>query len=406
MRILQWLILALPWVFVPRVQHPFGPPKEAVLCLGMWAVILTTVLHPRPQLAPWRNPHLAWLLLWVLAQGGYLYWWLLLQQPPGSEEMTLNFHNWIPTVHVLTAGLFLWVLATYHFPRKDNALLVAQWLCWSGALVSAYCLGQRLGFDQFFNHPDIIRQHGAGDVAGFYSMIGASGNVNYVVTYLAPLLPLYLIFRQKRYLVFGMLPCLVLLLSHSTFAVLAATIGLGSYAWLCLWRRFLSARRVLVLLTILLAFLGMVVALNCAEAWLMEERWGLWVEMVRQLRFKQLTGLGLGNFYMIFHIHWDKWKATLPFVSRASAWQWAHNDLLQWGYELGAIGFGLLCLGLWRAITLAWEKARTTTGAAWLSAGLALGVTAVLNFPFHLAPSALTGLIILAMWHAPQPRGG
>ncbi len=96
-----------------------------------------------------------------------------------------------------------------------------------------------------------------------------------------------------------------------------------------------------------------------------------------------LTGVGLGGFEAVF-------KQVQP--GDLGGWyDYAHNDLLQWLFEMGVVGAGLLAA----AAVAVWRNARLTPEVIPLYAGLAaLGLIALGDFSWHIPATQ----VVLALY--------
>ena len=116
------------------------------------------------------------------------------------------------------------------------------------------------------------------------------------------------------------------------------------------------------------------------------KRFPVWLKGVEVLKLQPWFGTGLGNW------------ATVGFVTvqengQPETWVQAHNDILQWTFELG-IG-GMVLLWIWMRNLL--ESVRRHVP---LIACLSLILVSFLHFPFHIARLAGIGCFVLAVMEA------
>lgn len=126
----------------------------------------------------------------------------------------------------------------------------------------------------------------------------------------------------------------------------------------------------------------------------------LWHEAVRLMHTEPVRGIGPGRF------------SVLNTVSRDADLRWAHNDYLQVGAELGAIGLVLVVLLLfWAALELLLAARLHQPLAPWAAGALAASaVHAGVDYVFHFAVViALTALMVGAgtshHHRTPETRG-
>jgi len=403
MRILQWLILGLPWVVIPWALHdPWIQPKEAVLQVGLWTFILLSLRSP-VTLHLWHRPSAMWFGVWVVASGMGHYWWALLM------STSAPVFNPLPTFAVLVGLFFIWLLRSQYLMRYDLQVRLTSWVVWSSVLISAVALGQFLGL-----HHGLF---GTNETQRFFarSMTAGFGNVGYLVILLAMALPLTLIFRSRWMLLAGGLMGLILICSHARYAQVAVVGGLICYGWLRLARRYRSHRWFLPLS--FLIFLGAIGFLApIAWMWLRsDERYAIWHMTWLAWQQHAWLGSGIGDFFVTFYAKWPQTfqhlVSTYPIIPY-SRWAWAHNDLLQVLRELGIIGMiPLVCWGAmllrdaFRKVMMA-KPPHDVLHTGWLSAFIVLLLLSGTYMPWHLATSALFGLVIVAMCEAPIGTGG
>ena len=388
------LIFALPWVAWPGREDAFLGPKQAILLIGCWGLLLTTWLSAYPTpIVPWRNVWARRFALYVLLFGAFRFWLPFLDRVPNAG-FVYNIHIWEATLYVLTGILTVHCLVTYWLTSSARATQITQWVCQSSVAIAIYVLFQRLGIEQFYAVPV-----GESDQRWFAGM----GNVGIVATYLAMTVPLFLLFTKRRYLVFLGLVLGAIWVSDARYAWGAAGAGLLTYGSLRLSERLSRRWRPTLVLGLIVLF-----GLGARYAWqplTTDQRWPIWTEAFRlwkdenpdQSRFSW-TGRGLETFPMIFMEPAHKsLKPDIQEIIKGSGWRTAHNDLLQALFELGLLGTGLLVLMVGSSLRAAWDSRQTILGTGWLSAGVSLLFLSATYFPWHVAPTTFLGLLIWAM---------
>ena len=388
MWILCGLTFLLPWVVTPGTANPFLEGKELLLCAGSLGLLCQTVAtRSGVELSRMQNPWLPWLMGYLLLCGFAHFQWLYLWRTPNQTAVIYNAYSWVQTINVLSAFLLLYVLTAHWFRFPLTAIRVAHWSCLSATLVALYAIGQAVHFEQWF----APAQGGAGNLwKGVYA---GFGNPSYCALYLSILSPLFLLFRQKRYLFFLGLVGVAIYVTTVRYAWLLSAIGLLSYAASRWWRTFQPQQQRLLLLG--LCLLGLV-ASRFIFLWAQgDERWPLWIATVHRLQSDPLhirpawTGYGLGAF---------------AFIMKDTPYIWAHNEWLQVGFELGLIGVGLLALTVAWTTRLAWRRAtQSQLDAGWFGVWMAFLSASFIHFPWHLAPLAFSGL---CAWSVIERNGG
>lgn len=245
---------------------------------------------------------------------------------------------------------------------------VIQVLCGVGLILIAYGLLQWANLDQFFSDLDAnVRKD---------QIVGTLGNPSHYAAYLAMLLPLLLLQKEWYFKVGVAMAILLLIITHSAAACLAAWVA---FTWLAVLQK--GYNRLLISLGIA----------SLAAYWLWRHptelnpngRWEAWTTYWQMLERKSLLGWGLG------HVH--RYSAM---VESGPIFQWrhCHNILLQVGIEQGLIGLGLLLIAIGSFFKRIWQAAPTPILSACSASFLAFGINSLFNFPTHLAVTASLGL--------------
>ena len=438
------LLVVLPWWFLPFTRDPFLLPKEGVLVVGCFLILICALFgHTQPS-SPWRNPWAKWFLLWLMLSSGIRFWWTMAKTPTihivdlPRSTVILDWSMWSTLLNVFLGCVFVWSLTCIILRDRQTIAFLTSATCVACATVACCALLQRVGVDQFFLDQRTVNtylgsnvQHQGGlltvppvPLGGYtekewdldipkrvweaesrrrkaswkefldlnrYRMVATLGNVNYVSTYLALHLPLFLAFKQKRYLVGFLLTLGVLLWSASRFAIIAGGAGLLLWGWLRL--RLHMTKRIRLIMALSLLGLLLVGVWYFRGELPRDERWEIW--SLTMVKWAQIpwTGHGLGGFAESFQADWDMIRQYLARMGHHTPWKWAHNDLLQLGYETGLIGL-FLCLGmLVNVFRRASRRSEDVLKAAWLSSMASLLLLSLVNFPWHLAPVAFVGLL-------------
>lgn len=271
----------------------------------------------------------------------------------------------MPLAHLAMIPIGLQALSLLDSKGLERVIRV---LCSLGLILIAYGLLQWANMDQFFSDLDANVKKDM--------IVGTLGNPSHYAAYLAMLLPLLLIQRQWYYHLGLALTLLLLILTHSAAALLAAW---ASLVWMAVLHR--KYKRLLICLGI--------AALAAYWLWLHPTelnphgRWEAWSAYWQMLQKKSLLGWGLG------HVH--RYSAMVEF-GPIFQWRHCHNILLQVGIEQGLIGLSLLLITIGCFFKRVWQAAPTATLSACSASFLAFATNSLFNFPTHLAVTASIGL--------------
>ncbi len=250
--------------------------------------------------------------------------------------------------------------------------------------------------------------------AGRFEWIGTLGNPGYVATFLVlpALLAAALALRStgSGRIVAGAAALLMVTVVVGTETVTAiAALGVG--AAVLFWRRLPPRRRLVAVAVAALAAAAVVVATPMArkiDYTLTRIGQGRWMELGtwrgaayaaagRMIAAHPLTGVGLN----LFESHSFAYQDEDTLAERArqlgldTGFGEAHNDVLQWAAETGAMGVVLVIA----ALLAAWRRRPPGAGALPARAPLvaAAAVLAATQFPFHLAAIAAQWIVVAAL---------
>lgn len=172
-------------------------------------------------------------------------------------------------------------------------------------------------------------------------------------------------------------------LAFSTTASVALAAGLVTLLVLSRWRWVVPA---VVLATA--ATVAFVVFYDADPASVIQ-RGGVWLWTLEQSRGAWLLGYGPGSFSAL-----GLSEAGQP------VWRQAHNEFVQWQYEIGLAGtltIGAYLASLSRSL---WRRRQEPLTLSVASMLVALAVSACGHFVFHLAPTAALGIVTLGIAEA------
>jgi O-antigen ligase len=391
------LVLALPLVWNAQALDPFRGPKRD-LALAAWATLAAVFMVGNARGRAWSD---SWWALWggVVAGGAI------------SAVASGHFVRVLASLLPLVLAALGWG-ALRQLPESQRAKLT-KLVLWAGVIQAAAVLA-------FLNPGWQPTSFAALNLdGGRYAFIGSLGNPADVAVFL--LLPAVLAaqkattVRRARWLHAAVAILLVgVIVATRTLTVVAAlAAGLAALAWQTAPRRYRG--RVLALGAALLIVLVVATPLRgrLAEA-LRESRQasGIWIgsgraagsaAAISMLAARPLTGVGFDQ----FEANSFRFQSLAALAERGSvlrlqtAFGEAHDELLQYGAETGLVGLALAIVGL----VYAWRRRPPGGGtvarvAPLLAAAL---ITAITQFPLHLAAIAAQWAVLAAFLLPPLP---
>lgn len=334
--VLVAVAVVLPWTsWMPLTA---SHPAVAVVQTPLWLFVVGTVA----AIGCWIWQREPWLGAWVI----YL-------------AIRGAFYSWPHTFEVLYLSLLgvIALVAVRHVPAAWHPRILAMLLV-GAVMESVYVWHQHLGYDLLW--------------AGFESFgrltpVGTLGNTNYVGAYLGMLLPVAPLWLMP-------------LIGVGLFGTGCVTAMVMALAGLAVRFRF-DWRWTLPIVLLSAVVLEIVIkSTSFSSMHARMETWQLGVEQMTPVT--AIVGRGLGA-----------WIGSIPAIQyQAQAGELfaqAHNEYLQLWYEMGAIGLMLVAGFLWQH-----RRAFLTLPGAGCAAVAVNGLT---MFPFHLAITGLTALVLLGM---------
>ena len=309
----------------------------------------------------------------------------------------------------MEAVFFHIALITIYFMALNNAGNVRVFvtvMIAAASIVSIYGILQYLGID--FTTPKST------------PLVSTLGNVNFAGEYLAMIIPLsvaMLFYSRGKASKIAFGTATALMLTHLLLAKSrGAWVGLaGAGIILLFWD---PAKKGHLKLLLYLALI-MVVAFSIIYAVsgsggissIKEEaisvlnvrqssilfRFLAWKSALRMIRESPLTGVGAGNFKIIYPLYRSSEEWHISGINTRVAE--AHNDYLQITSELGLVGFGIFIWLLVSALRIFKKLLKTEsiliTGL--LASVVSMLISAIFEFPFHNPATALTFWMILGI---------
>lgn len=297
-----------------------------------------------------------------------------------NSKITWNLWNFLPTLNCIIGLVLIKTLVESETKRKY--LDIANFLCWSGFILSIYAIIQFLGIDQIFNSNLNWVMEATPRVLGKsfepYRMVLFFGNKMQTAVYLACLSPLCLMFKDFRYKLFYIVICLAVLLTKSYLGIICVTTGFLSY--LVFTKRFrlaLSGAGVCIVMFFILLRLH-------PSFFNLYGKLGLYKQVFLDGCKTFFTGSGIGVFPFLNYDIGNYWLKDLGF------------ELLQ-AFREGGIILVILISGYF--INLGWRLFKseknmlligyTVSLITWLIAGLG-------GYTVHLAPFGLIGILYIS----------
>lgn len=360
-------IFLLPWVIIPscNLADPFRIPKATffdLICLGMICFSFYTGLRKR-----YFNKYLSWFLIWLFIVIG-LNWYL---------PFTLSFNNrqtvnlWIlePMLHLILA-IFLSYIALSYFD-KDDYIKIAKTLCLSSVLISSIGILQVIGLDIF----GMIAKYNLGN--RFCAFLD---NPNLASNYIMLSLPLFLLFKQKKYL-FGMFIVIAgIIISKSIFSMICGGIGLLVYLFLIIKERKIAFYSLLSLLVI--SIINLIFNFKFIDRF-SSHRFEIWKIAFKNFQHNPIFGQGIGIV--------RTWELQIPGL--VTKWLTLHNDWFEIAIGIGVVGIVLMLLVIVNSIRKFNYKDDNRVGYVFFASFISFLVLMFGSFPLEIAPLALFGLI-------------
>ena len=341
MRRFSWLplglVVVLPWLtWIPWLEYDAA---KAVTDTPLWIWTVATFGFLGVWLMQWDK----WAGLFVV----YLAVRCVTYDVPSAYEVL---------VLSATGVIFLLVVQRAALPTET----IVGWLTITGLWQVAYVVQQAFGMDVLW---------ATGDLHAMFRS-GTLGNANFVGAYLAVI---------GAVASWGLLPLFVL-------GIVAAKSLTGAVA--------LSVAALVRLRAPLAAWLLSGAAFGAWVLWdgavSLQIRIMVWLQAIRQLEWSGwLIGNGLGT-WSVLSPTMRRDPRTAGAAGIGELFAHAHNEYLQLLYEAGLIGLGLVLI--WMVVQRRMFRHPVFGGGA-----VAVAVTALTMFPFHLAVLSATNLAVLGL---------
>ncbi len=349
---------------------PWWRPKEwAVLVAGLVWIGWRTLCPPRAVGKMGVSIFLGALLIWIALQTSFLHILPVVQAP--GRYVT---HPWVWLTYFHLVLLMVWYSDMVRSLKLEDLKPVWSVVGWIGLILSVLMLLQFAGRDPVI----FLLERKVGTVRWLHGnhVIGLMGGPFQAGACLAICVPVLVALNRKISLT---LAALALLATGSASAIVSAFCGALAVLWTVGKRS----------LFVSLSFLGIGCALvsHWKGFFSFSGRIPLWtksIEMWKESFLLQGTGLGT---YKLLGITAATANPDAPNTVR-----WAHNEWIQIGMELGAVGLILFTLFIGSVFLSLWKRPNAIP-AGILVTGAILSVASI---PFHLAPVVITLVVSLA----------
>lgn len=372
------ILKALP--FVKSVAPDTRAPKEVIALVFALSIGLLAVFHG--HIKPLRNKFLLILPVYLLIN--------LIMSPHvdlfinGIEVG--NFYFWKPFAEILC--FLLMIVAISSMDIKFDSVFLAMVIC--GAIMAGYVIMQKFGFDQFWIVKNPEKWSGAIADAEIGGNLGQS---TVVASFIAMIIPLA--FYLKKYWM-ATLMVVATILTRSDMALLSLFVMI--IPAIMYWKKFL----IIPMCSLILCgsiFIGYEIYKSPNFRHMISQhssgRTVAWKAIISDIRdgaivgSKQdfsFTGVGLGRFGFIFP---DK---------NQSDFMQAHNDLLEFTYNCGFIGLGLLLMALFFMVCK-FSIYLPPASFAILLSFITILFLSLGSFPFQLGAHQFYSAILVGLLH-------
>lgn len=289
---------------------------------------------------------------------------------------------WKPFSEVLIFSLMIIAIAS---TEDFDGILKVMVIC--GAVMAGYVVLQKLGFDQFW-----LQKEGEQFISVTGRNLGGNlGQSTVVASFIAMIIPIA--FYCEKYWMAGLMIISEIVLSSDMSMIALIFTGLIylTYKNNNLLIPILSVLIILFISGIIFYNFNIKFHNNISERF--NGRIGDWKNIFTDIRDGAIdgskqdfsaTGVGFGRFAFIFP---DRHKSNF---------QQAHNDLLEFTYNCGLIGLGLLLIGLFYLLSTTMMNITPMSLAILLSFSTILLIS-LGSFPFQLASQQFYSAVLLGL---------
>jgi len=313
-----WYIFLGGLPFAPLLERRLDLWHGQALWADLWIGILfgLSIFTGQKKSTLGNKPLAAWLLLtwvWVL--------WTFTQGIIANKQYNLQL--FMPMLHILSIGLFY--MAAKVFWTRSFIERLLKILAVSGGILVAYGLCQALNFDPIFKDLDTsVKTH---------EIVGLIGNPSHFSIYLAIILPIFWVFKNKASTIaqagIWSLLAIILVRNASVTGILAAIAA--SLTW---W--MFKNKHVAVLIGVLtISVIGFLLIRQSHFHQILTDsgRFKAWETFSKLIGNSPMWGIGPGAISFISN----------GFKGAIAQWRHCHNEFLQITIEQGLAGLALVC---------------------------------------------------------------
>lgn len=360
-----WVLFlaGLPWS--PFLTRPIDLWHSQATWAHGWLIILTVGAIARGIRSFSNHPLAAWVLWSGLS-------WLLNWYHVMRQERLYPYATLMPWLHVIAIGCFYLAACTW-WTRQTLTTLI-RWVAISGTVSVLYGYLQLMNLDQFFTNREAILVNGINTYRDV--IVGMVGNTSHYAAFLAFLIPCWIAQRQWWARMTAIGAAGLILLAHSTGALVALAGSGLMLAWA--WRRWLGV-------TLLIAAIPLGVLLLYLPEWSQDHgRFAISQHFWSIFQTHPITGMGLG---------WVMEQSRIVTDPLLKSWRHLHNEFFQVALEQGLIGCSLVLWGLFHAFRRAWAVRQDRLAQTCAAILLAVTLNSLVNWPTHLWVLGSLGLM-------------
>lgn len=326
----DFFLRLLPYV---RTVAPDSRATKEILAVGF--ALASGLLAVFVGMKPFNNK-------WLLAALGFI---LLSFTMSPHAPMVINgvdsgdFFFWKP--FAITLCFAFLVIAAASLDCDFEVIL--EVMVWSGFGMALYVIAQWFGLDQFWVESPKVKDLGITSPL----LAGTMGQSTVVASFLAMIVPLA---AYRRHFAPAGVIVLAVILTKSAMAMLALGVILIAASFMS---NYVRKPYLCIMLTIICVTFGLICHKNAGFGQRVQEQfngrtvvWGQTISDIKNGAIEgspqdfSFSGMGIGRFTVLFP------------QRHASTFQQAHNDYLEFVYNCGLVGLGLLLMGIWRMFTV------------------------------------------------------